>query len=403
MLILHAGGWIPRRTATESTFEAARQMNVTALFAGIAGLELGLCSSGHEASLFCEIEPAARAVLRHHFPTIPLVSDVRDLEQLPPETELLTAGFPCQDLSQAGTTNGICGRKSSVVAHLFRLLERSDVPHVLIENVPFMLQLQQGRAIHLLVTELERLGYRWAYRVVDTRAFGLPQRRRRVFLLGSRRCPPWPALFEDEAVPVEKPYVEGVGCGFYWTEGVRGLGWAVDAVPTLKGGSAIGIPSPPAIWMPDGRIVRPGIADAERLQGFPAGWTQPAEQVCRRSVRWKLVGNAVSVPAAGWLGRVLDRLPAAGELRRRPFPLRTDRSWPDAAFGDAASGRAGVEISSWPEAVAAPPIAQFVRDPRELSLRAVSGFIDRLTSSSLRYPPEFLTALQAHARTLRPA
>src|SRR5690606_35704194 len=78
--------------------------------------------------------------------------------------------------------------------------------------------------------------------------------------------------------------------GFYWTEGIRGLGAAVDAVPTLKGGSTIGIPSSPAILLPNGRVVTPDIRDAERLQGFPADWTQPAETVARKSVRWKLVG-----------------------------------------------------------------------------------------------------------------
>lgn len=70
--------------------------------------------------------------------------------------------------------------------------------------------------------------------------------------------------------------------GFYWTEGTRGLGAAVDAVPTLKGGSTIGIPSPPGILLPGGRVVTPRIEDAERLQGFEAGWTEPAEAVADR-------------------------------------------------------------------------------------------------------------------------
>jgi len=112
-----------------------------------------------------------------------------------------------------------------------------------------MLQLDRGRAMRHLTDALEELGYRWAYRVVDARAFGLPQRRLRVVLLASRTEDPREVLFADDVAPdlPELDDAELYDCGFYWTEGVRGLGWVVDAVPTLKGGSAVGIVSPPAV------------------------------------------------------------------------------------------------------------------------------------------------------------
>ena len=170
-------------------------MKVAAFFAGIAGFELGLERAGHETVMFCEIDPCARAVLEHHF-DLPIASDIRRVRALPRGTELVTAGFPCQDLSQVGSTNGIRGPKSGVVSNLVRLLRNNDVPHVLIENVPFMLHLHQGRAIEYLTKRLESLGYKWAYRVVDARAFGIPQRRERVFLLASKQYDPWRVLFE---------------------------------------------------------------------------------------------------------------------------------------------------------------------------------------------------------------
>src|SRR6185369_5770580 len=75
-------------------------------------------------------------------------------------------------------------------------------------------------------------------------------------------------LGEDHGAP-GRVAREGHACGFYWTEGNTGLGWAIDAVPPLKSGSALHIPSPPAIWLPETRaIVTPAIEDAERLQGF---------------------------------------------------------------------------------------------------------------------------------------
>jgi len=163
---------------------------------------------------------------------------------------------------------------------------------LLLENVSFMLSLDRGRAMHWLTEQLETRGYTWAYRVVDTQAFGLPQRRQRVLLLASRTEDPRPALLEQEHGPVEIEDRTGLSCGFYWTEGLRGLGWAVDAVPTLKGGSTIGIPSPPAIWEPGtGRVVTPDLRDAERLQGFPADWTLAADEPPLRQ-QWRVTNEA---------------------------------------------------------------------------------------------------------------
>src|SRR5947209_14620515 len=146
-----------------------------------------------------------------------------------------------------------------------------------------MLQLDRGRAMSWLTNQLDNRGYTWAYRVVDSRAFGLPQRRQRVLLLASRtRDPRSPLLAQDDGEPTV-PDRTGLACGFYWTEGTRGLGWAVDAVPTLKGGSGLGIASPPAIWRAGtGRIVTPDVRDAERLQGLPPGWTEPGDGDDRR-------------------------------------------------------------------------------------------------------------------------
>jgi len=70
------------------------------------------------------------------------------------------------------------------------LLDRKCVEWVLLENVSFMLQLGRGRALHLIFSELERLGYKWAYRVVNSRAFGVPQRRERVYILATRNNDP---------------------------------------------------------------------------------------------------------------------------------------------------------------------------------------------------------------------
>ncbi|MBK6941512.1 MAG: DNA (cytosine-5-)-methyltransferase [Planctomycetes bacterium] len=378
------------------TRKAGRKLTNIGLFAGIGGLELGLHRAGHSTVSLCEIDPAAISVLTERFREAHLSQDVREVDRIPAGVDLLSAGFPCQDLSQAGRTAGIRGARSGLVSHVFRLLEDRAIPSVLLENVPFMLRLGRGSAMSYVVDEFERLGYRWAYRVVDARSFGLPQRRQRVYFLAMRHEDPRRVLFADDAsteVVDGDERSNGVACGFYWTEGTRGLGWAVNSVPTLKGGSSVGVPSPPAIWMPDGRIVTPSLRDAERLQGFPVDWTEPAERVVRASMRWKLIGNAVSVPVASWLGRRLaapGTAAVAGSLR-----LRAKSPWPNAAF-NVGEGRFSVDVSMWPVSAEQLSLAEFVRWPRPLSIRAASGFLARARNSSLRFPPGFLRAIERH-------
>jgi DNA (cytosine-5)-methyltransferase 1 len=386
---------------------AKHSLRVAGLFAGIGGIELGLQQAGHHSSLLCELDPGAHAVLASRFPEANLSRDVREIDRIG-SVDLLAAGFPCQDLSQAGRTAGIGGKNSGLVDHVFRLLDaaKRKPRWLMLENVSFMLQLEKGRGMRHLVDQLETRGFHWAYRVVDTQAFGLPQRRQRVILLASRTEDPRAVLFADNEEPVVTPFKPGLWCGFYWTEGLRGLGWAVDAVPTLKGGSTIGIPSPPAIWNSrDGSITTPDIRDAERLQGFDADWTRPALDVggVRRGHRWKLVGNAVSVPVARWVGQRLAT-PGSFDDSRVAEEVRPGVSWPRAAFGGPGSVSSAVDVSMWPRDVPREHLADFLRFPRApLSARAASGFKNRLDVSPLRYPGAFGDALAEYVeRSTRP-
>jgi DNA (cytosine-5)-methyltransferase 1 len=369
-------------------------MRAVGLFAGIGGIELGLEQAGWETELLCELDESAKRVLAARFPGVRLESDVRRLRSLP-AVDLVAAGFPCQDLSQAGRTAGIDGTQSGLVDEVFRLIARRkrSPTWLLIENVPFMLHLDGGRAMAHLTETLEGLGFAWAYRVVDTRSFGLPQRRQRVILLASRSEDPGPVLLNQSAHSNEQTDARQFACGFYWTEGLRGLGWAIDAVPTLKGGSTVGIPSPPAIWSTDGTISAPEIRDAERLQGFAPDWTAPAvdDPSRRNGPRWKLVGNAVSVPLAEWVGRRLLES-ATGDVQKGQ-PLGGGDSWPKAAWGNHGE-RHAVEVGMWPERHPYLHLAQFLRYPTTpLSPRALTGFLSRAQRSTLHFPDGLLETI----------
>lgn len=381
--------------------------SVVGLFAGIGGIELGLAQSGHESELLCEIDPGALAVLAARMPHTALHPDIRALTSLP-KVDIVAGGFPCQDLSQAGRTAGIGGERSGLVDHALRLVrrKRGGPRWLLLENVPFMLQLDRGRAMRHLTEALEEMGYRWAYRVVDARAFGLPQRRLRVVMLASRTEDPRSVLFADDTAP-QLPGVEvsdAHDCGFYWTEGVRGLGWAVDAVPTLKGGSTIGIASPPAVYRRDGHdrglgLVTPGLSDAERLQGFDVDWTAPSvtDAGTRMGHRWKLIGNAVPVPLAAWVGR---RLAEPGVYDSRDDRgLQPGDAWPTAAWGSGGVAYRA-DVSTWPVAQPYQHLDDFLTDATPLSHRASAGFLKRAESGSLRFVDGFLDDVRAHVAVM---
>ncbi|QXC61725.1 DNA (cytosine-5-)-methyltransferase [Aquihabitans sp. G128] len=372
--------------------------SVAGLFAGIGGIESGLARHGGRSELLCEYWQPAHHVLATQFPDVHLVEDVRDLRSLP-KVDLVSAGFPCTDLSQAGRMNGIKGEASGLVGEVFRLLKRPRAPMLMLENVRNMLVLDGGTAMRYLTDELEGLGYKWAYRLVDSRFAGVPQRRQRVIFLASRKIDPRAVLFADDAgEPADDRYADQCH-GFYWTEGLRGVGWARDAVPTLKGGSTIGIPSQPGIWNPQAplglRIVLPSVEEAEQMQGFPRGWTAPADDLEKsRGTRWKLTGNAVTVGVSSWVG---SRLRNPGDPILDGRMVSAGDRWPTAAYGSGGKVWA-VDVTMWPTHEPYQHLHDVVdlEAAQPLSLRAASGFLSRANRGNLRFADGFLDDMSEH-------
>lgn len=369
---------------------------MVSLFAGIGGFELGFYRAGVNTTLVCEIDSVAQQVLKSNMPDIPIVSDICELTDIPDNTDILCAGFPCQDISTIGAKAGLSGDRSSLVREVFRLLRKKKVEWVIFENVPNMLHLKQGEAIREIVEELEALGYNWAYRTIESLAF-VPQHRKRVFVVASLHSDPRNVILSGNS-PKKQGLITGEEftepCGFYWTEGKYALGLYQNGIPTLKVGSSIGIASPPAIAFPSGDIGCPDIRDAERLQGFPADWTKAAEDITKPTARWKLVGNAVTVDVVEWIAKKIKQ----PETYNSSFDkeLKKNAKWPNAAWG--ADGKRYIsDVTMYPVEREEISLLTFLEYPcKPLSLKAAKGFDNRLSLGKVHCPDYFRSAIKKY-------
>jgi len=185
--------------------------------------------------------------------------------------------------------------------------------------------------------------------------------------------------------------------GFYWTEGRRGVGWTQNAVPTIKGGSGLGIPSPPAIYVTRRSFAgTPSVEDGERLQGFDPGWTnvEVDGRPVKLGTRWKMIGNAVSVPVSRWIGsRIAEEFHEPLGLEVSVGLIDRNRPLPRAAFGGNGHWFAS-DVSTHIYLPIHEPIMKFLRDPlRPLSVKALGGYLNRAEQTTRRIPERFLRDL----------
>lgn len=153
--------------------------------AGISASTVAWRPLGWQAAAYSEIEAAPRAVLAHHYPDTPLHGDfttIRGDEY--GAIDLLVGGTPCQDFSVAGLRAGLDGDRGNLSLEFLRLADRTRPRWVVWENVPGVLSIDGGRAFGAILGGLGELGYGFAYRILDAQFFGVPQRRRRVFVVG---------------------------------------------------------------------------------------------------------------------------------------------------------------------------------------------------------------------------
>jgi DNA-cytosine methyltransferase len=157
-------------------------------FAGIGGFHLAFKRAGHECVGACEIEEFPRDVYTARFGAPDwFPPDIKEIDpDEVPEAEIWLAGSPCQGFSVAGQRRGTKDPRSGLLRDWLRLAERCKPRWLLLENVPGLTTANEGQDFSRLLSRLAHIGYMGSYRILDGRHFGVPQRRRRLFLLASR-------------------------------------------------------------------------------------------------------------------------------------------------------------------------------------------------------------------------
>lgn len=167
-------------------------MRFISLFAGVGGFDLGLERAGHTCIGQVDIDKNCLKVLQEHYPNVPKWDDVQtakewaDAQGFVGTTDLVVGGFPCQDVSVAGRRAGLAGQRSGLFFSALEFAVYVKAQTIILENVPGLLSSNNGRDFGTVIFEMANAGYRHIeWRVLDSQFFGVPQRRRRIFIVGS--------------------------------------------------------------------------------------------------------------------------------------------------------------------------------------------------------------------------
>lgn len=312
------------------------------LFAGVGGFDLAMERQGVKVAASVEIDKNCNEVLAKHFPNAKQFTDVTTVTGkelidagFNPSTGIITGGFPCQDLSVAGKRAGLAGSRSGLFWEIARLVEETQTEYFVLENVPGLLSSNGGKDFGVVIRTLAELGYCVGWRVLDAQYFGVPQRRRRVFIVGRRATSGSVAeiLFKSEGLSGDlapiKQTREGLATGTPESFGQTGFAKYTPGVTTLTATTYKRPEDNVVVFHPsyhDGARVQEKTMntltshmgtggnnvsmvaketnvrrltpiECERLQGFPDDWTAGQSD----TNRYKQMGNAVAVPVVEWI------------------------------------------------------------------------------------------------------
>jgi site-specific DNA-cytosine methylase len=282
------------------------------LFAGIGGFDVGMEQAGWECKFQVEWDKHCRSVLDRHWADVEKWSDVRNVNgRFLPPVDCIIFGSPCQDLSQAGKRAGLDGGRSSLFFEAIRIVkEMRDAtagiyPRWIIwENVAGALNSNRGADFGKVLDTMAEAGalvIEW--KLLDSKYFGIPQVRRRVFVVAgfdSDSTDPSSTQIFPVNESSERNIQKGNTVAFYRSHG-RQDQFGVGVTPPLKTVATVCVVS---------ETLRPRQLtplECERLQGYPEDHTRWAADGTELSdaQRFKQVGNGVTTPVARWVGEQL--------------------------------------------------------------------------------------------------
>jgi DNA (cytosine-5)-methyltransferase 1 len=287
-----------------------KKMKFLDLFAGIGGFRLGLEQAGHECVGFCEIDKFARQSYKaihntegeREYHDITTVSN-EEWRTLRGTVELICGGFPCQAFSIAGKRKGFLDEtRGTLFFEIARAAEQIKPRTLFLENVRGLLSHDKGRTFRTIISTLDELGYDAEWQILNSKNFGVPQNRERVFIIGHLR-----GERGREVFPIKSPNGQNdlniiqvaqlntptrKNSNRFRTYSPDGIGACLS---TMGGGglepciSVIGNVNPSRI-----RKLTP--RECWRLQGFPDWAFDKAQEVNSNSQLYKQAGNSVTVP-----------------------------------------------------------------------------------------------------------
>jgi DNA (cytosine-5)-methyltransferase 1 len=294
-------------------------MRYGSVCSGIEAATVAWHGLGWEPAWFSEILPFPSEVLKYRYEKVPNLGDMTQLsgkKEFAEHIDLLVGGTPCQDFSQAGKRGGLEAQKGNLTLEYIKILESKQPQWFVWENVPGVLSLDGGRVFGTILRKMAECGYGLAYRVLDSRYFGLLQSRPRVFVvgyLGNDRKPPAKVLLDG---PSRNHYPAGGDSktGRIPTLTLRNAGngnarGVVVVEGTLHGDGTPGPYGEGRTWQI--RACTPG--EEEKRQGFPGEHTRipwndkPADE-CPDKPRYEAIGNSMAVPVMRWIGERIEEV-----------------------------------------------------------------------------------------------
>lgn len=187
---------------------AENNLTVLDLFAGIGGFSLGLERAGMITTAFCEIDSFCQNILSKHWPDVVIFNDIKTMEYKLHDYDVITAGFPCQDISIAGKGAGLDGARSALWWQVRRAIRLVRPCYVLLENVSALLY----RGLGTVLGSLAKIGYDAEWHCIPASHIGAPHQRDRVWIVAYPRCERKQRLFPQKVS--RQP-------AFSWCENVR--------------------------------------------------------------------------------------------------------------------------------------------------------------------------------------